>query len=84
MNKLAIFLDVGQNVFVITFATQADKSRVTEGSWLFNKHLFVINQFDGFIQLSMTKFDKTALWVQFHNLLLVGMNGECGEKMGKK
>lgn len=50
---------------------------------MFDHHLFVINQFDGLTQSSMMNFDKAKLLVQFHNLLLRGMNRECGEKMGR-
>lgn len=30
----------------------------------------------------MCKFDTVAFWLQFHNMPLVGMNQECGFKLG--
>lgn len=82
LSKLATFREVRPNVFSITFANHANKSCVVDGRPLFfDNNFFVINYFDGFIQLSIMKCDKTTLWVQFHNMPLVGMNRKCGEKL---
>lgn len=43
----------------------------------------MINSFNGFTQPNLVKFHKASLWVQFHNMPLVGMNQDCGEKIGR-
>ncbi|XP_042969019.1 uncharacterized protein LOC122301691 [Carya illinoinensis] len=83
LSKPAIFTEVGRNVFVITFATHADKNRVESGRpWLFDGNIFVMNVFDGYTPLGHMSFDKAAMWVQFHNLPLAGMSKECGIRLG--
>lgn len=78
------FKEVRLNTFIIMFATHVDRSRVEDGRpWFFNSYVFVINGFDGLVPPSMMKFDKEALWVQFHNMPLIGMNQACGEKLGR-
>ncbi|XP_042972758.1 uncharacterized protein LOC122304562 [Carya illinoinensis] len=68
--------EMGQNIFIITFATHADKHRVeNERPWLFDGNLFVMKEFDGFTTLENVSFDMAAMWVQFHNLPLVWMSG---------
>ncbi|XP_042969125.1 uncharacterized protein LOC122301818 [Carya illinoinensis] len=84
LSKQAKFTEVGSNVFIISFANHADRGRVIEGRpWLFDKHIFVIDLFDGFTQPSSMKFDSAAMWVQLHNMPLVGINKECGERIGR-
>ncbi|XP_041011254.1 uncharacterized protein LOC121255023 [Juglans microcarpa x Juglans regia] len=84
VGKQATVKEVGPNVFIITFSTQMDKKRIEEGRpWSFDNNLFVIKPFDGYVQPNMMKFDNALLWVQMHNLLLVGMNCECGERIGR-
>ncbi|XP_040996001.1 uncharacterized protein LOC121242168 [Juglans microcarpa x Juglans regia] len=73
---------MGRNTLIITFANHADKNRVESGRpWLFDGPMFVMNAFDGYTPLSKITFNA-ALWVQFHNLPLVGMSRECGSKRG--
>ncbi|XP_042950147.1 uncharacterized protein LOC122282243 [Carya illinoinensis] len=82
-SKPIVLREVGRNTFILIFATYADKYRVEGGRpWFFDGQLFVINTFDGSILVSELKFDRASFWVQFHNLPLLGMNKECGEKLG--
>lgn len=83
LSKLAIFIEMGQNTFIITFATHADKNRVVnERAWFFYGNMFVMNAFDGYSPLSNMSFDMASMWVQFHNLPLVGMSKDFGTKIG--
>lgn len=82
-SKPVVLREVGRNIFVMVFANHADKQRVEGGRpWFFYGQLFFINPFDGFIPVQDMKFDLASFWVQFHNLPLLGMNKECGEKLG--
>lgn len=57
ISKRAIFQVVDKNVFVITFATHADKARILEGKpWLFDNSLFVIIPYDGSLQTGAYPF----------------------------
>ncbi|XP_042958199.1 uncharacterized protein LOC122293796 [Carya illinoinensis] len=83
LSKPAIFTEVGRNIFVITFATHADKNRLESGRpWLFDGNIFVMNVFDGYTPLGRMSFDKVAMWAQFHNLPLAGMSKEYGVRIG--
>ncbi|KAF5454481.1 hypothetical protein F2P56_024141 [Juglans regia] len=84
LSKPATFAEMGRNIFVITFANHADKNRVESGRpWFFYGHMFVMKAFDGYTPLNKMSFDVATLWVQFHNLSLIGTSLECGEKMGR-
>lgn len=48
LSSKVVFKEVGPNVFTISFATAADKSRVEKGRpWLFDKNIFFLLEFDG-------------------------------------
>lgn len=71
----AIFREARSNVFIISFATIADKNRVASGwPWLFDNNIFVLEQFYGLRPLKDMEFDKASLWVQLHQLPLFGMH----------
>lgn len=57
VSKQATFKEVGPNVFIITFATHANKKRIEEGRPWFFYNLFVIIHLDGYVQPNMKKFD---------------------------
>ncbi|XP_035543563.1 uncharacterized protein LOC118347656 [Juglans regia] len=83
LSKPAIFTKMGKNIFIITFATHADKNRVMSGRpRFFDGQMFVMKAFDGYTPLNKMSFDDVVLWVQFHNLPLFGMSRECGERLG--
>ncbi|XP_042950149.1 uncharacterized protein LOC122282261 [Carya illinoinensis] len=83
LSKPAVLKEVGRNVFVLSFATHANKERVEAGRpWFFDGQLFVIIPFDGNTPLQALKFDAAPFWMQFHNLPLFGMNKEYGVKLG--
>ncbi|KAF5457896.1 hypothetical protein F2P56_021970 [Juglans regia] len=83
LSRVAKFLEVGKNVFVIIFATHTDKHKVWGGKpWLFNNQLMVLQIFDGFIPPLKMIFEREDLWVQKHNLPLAYMTKKRGEQLG--
>lgn len=74
LNRVAKFLEVGKNVFVVTFANHANKQRVWKGKpWLFDNQLMVLKVFDGFRPPMKICFDREELWVLMYNLPLAFM-----------
>lgn len=60
----AKFQEVGNNIFIITFSTHANKVKVLEGHpWLFDNHLFMLQMFDAFAQPSKLLFEREVFWV---------------------
>ncbi|KAF5454944.1 hypothetical protein F2P56_024573 [Juglans regia] len=83
ISKPASFREVRTNVFVITFATQADKERVWVGKpWLFDNCLMVLNMYDGLTQPDALSFATERFWVQLHDLPFACMNRDCGMQIG--
>ncbi|KAF5468807.1 hypothetical protein F2P56_012927 [Juglans regia] len=83
ISKRAKFKGLGDNVYVMVFANQADKQRILEGRpWLFDNQLFVIMQYDGFTPPSKINFKRECFWIQMHELPLICMNKVRGEIIG--
>ncbi|XP_042962419.1 uncharacterized protein LOC122296681 [Carya illinoinensis] len=83
ISKAAIFTEVSTNIFVVTFETQADKLRVSEGRpWLFDSHLIALKMFDGLTPPQGMVFDHASFWVRMHSLPLSYMTKARGEQIG--
>lgn len=83
ISKKAVFQEVEKNIFVVTFATHADKDRILdEHLWLFDNMLFPLRPYDGRLQSAQIKFESKVFWVQMHNLPLGMMTKERGEQIG--
>ncbi|KAF5474654.1 hypothetical protein F2P56_006537 [Juglans regia] len=84
ISKPAEFREVGDNKFVISFSSVADKLRVLDGRpWLFDNHLFVLKAFEAFTQPNEWKFESELFWIQIHNLPMICMTKEKGNVIGK-
>lgn len=80
----ATFRELGQNVFLLSFATHANKQWVvSRRMWLFDNNLFALEEYDGFTKLQNMRFTNASMWVQLHDLPMASMNKKCGEKIGK-
>lgn len=77
------FSDVGANKFIMEFQLVADLLKIKRGCpWMFDRHLVILQDFDGYISIKDMQFDKEYFWVQFHDLPLGGMNKLVGERLG--
>ncbi|KAF5472196.1 hypothetical protein F2P56_004583 [Juglans regia] len=84
ISRKAQFQEVGTNMFVMTFANQADKLRILQGRpWLFDNQMFVIMQLNGSIPPQKMDFSRERMWIQLHNLPLACMNKDRGVVMGE-
>lgn len=82
-NGLVFFIELSENMFLVEFSNEGDQNKIGEGRpWLFDKHLFVMKDFDGLTPPRNMKFETASFWVQIHNLPLACMNREVGYKIG--
>jgi hypothetical protein len=61
-----------------------DKRRVLEGqSWLVDRQIMVLNDFEGKTPPSQMEFHLTPCWIQVHNMPLLCMSRTVGTKIGE-
>lgn len=70
-------------MFLIEFEEAKDKEMVPEGRpWVFERSLFLVEDFDGRTSPSEFTFDRASFWVRMTNLSLACMGHEVGFKLG--
>lgn len=61
ISKVAKFMEVSTNTFVLVFENQADKQRVWAGRpWLFYSNLLALREFEGDVPLHRIIFDHES------------------------
>ncbi|KAF5465138.1 hypothetical protein F2P56_015169 [Juglans regia] len=84
ISKRASFLEVGKNVFIITFANHADRQHALEGKpWLFDNFQFILKLYEGDLEPGKMKFNVESFWVHIFNLPLGHMTKDWGERTGQ-
>ena len=74
----------GDNVFVAEFGTQADRSRVIEGSpWMVGKHVVLLKVFDLDVQPLQVQFYRLAIWARIMHLPPRLMKAKLGMEFAK-
>ena len=64
------------------FEDKADMERVLMSEpWSFNKHLIIIQRYVKDTPLTVSSFNKTAFWVQMHNMPIRYINVAAAEKI---
>jgi len=64
---------------LFTFNNEKDVGRIlVSDPWSFDKHLVVIQKYDGSSPLQDIKFDRTTIWVQIHGIPLKYMSFKGG------
>lgn len=72
-------------MFIITFATKTNKRKVINGKpWLFDGHLFSLQNMDRKRQLAETMINTKSCWIQIHYLPFRCMNHYYGNIIGGK
>ena len=57
------------NILLIDFEMEADAEKVVQGQpWAFDRHLVVVQRYDGSIQVQDLAFKSTTFWIEIHNL----------------
>jgi hypothetical protein len=78
------FKELKDNIWLFEFSDEGDKRRVLEGRpWSFDRHIVVLNEFDGSTPPSQLEFNRSPFWVQVHDMPLLCMNKNVGTKIGK-
>jgi hypothetical protein len=79
-----MFKEVQDNIWLFEFTDKDDKERVLEGRpWSFDRHILVLNDFDGSIPPSQMEFTHSPFWVQVHDMPLLCMNKAVGMRIGE-
>jgi len=79
----ASFKVIGENMFIVEFENEWDKSRIMEGRpWLFDGNLVSLAEFDGLTPPAKINFDKASFWIRMYNLPLACMGRNIGLKIG--
>ena len=61
--------DGGDNILLLAFEMDVDAEKVMQGApWAFDRHLVVFQRYNGVVLIQDLCFDKTAFWIQLHNL----------------
>lgn len=59
----------GENILLIAFELEIDAEKVLQGEpWVFDRHLVVLQWYDGSSLVQELNFDRMSFWVQIHNL----------------
>lgn len=77
------FKVLGENLFLIDFKNERDKTQVLEGRpWVFEGSLFSVVDYDGFTPSSRISFDRAVFWMWMYYLPLVCMSSTKGHQIG--
>ncbi|KAL9416919.1 hypothetical protein AB3S75_039994 [Citrus x aurantiifolia] len=77
--------ELGDNIFMFKFATEADKKRIlTGGPWHFNRTLMVLVEPTGLGEVTKQSFSHASFWVQIHNVPIMCMNKETIREFGRE
>lgn len=61
--------NIGDHVLVFTFESKADVDRILANEpWSFDKHLVVLQRYDGVRDIHELDFNLTPFWVQVHGI----------------
>ena len=75
--------NVGDNILLFTFDQEVDAVKVLLGEpWSYDRHLVVIQWFEGNKPIKEVEFNKVKFWIQIHDLLYKFMNLETTIEIG--
>ena len=76
--------DAGDNHLLFTFELESNLEKVLMGEpWSFDRHLVVLQRYDGILPMEDVDFSKTSFWVQIHNLPLGYLTPEVALEIGE-
>ncbi|XP_041009301.1 uncharacterized protein LOC121253336 [Juglans microcarpa x Juglans regia] len=77
------FKEMGHNKFLVEFQLQQDKQKVLQGRpWTFDRFLVCMEDLEGTLVQEGPSFSYEVFWIQIHNMPLVSMTHEIGQKLG--
>ena len=80
--------EVGDHIVLFVFELESDAERVLANEpWTFDKHVVLLQRFDGSVPARYLRFTNLKIWVQIHGLpmrmLDLEIAIELGETLGK-
>jgi len=79
-SRTMVFKILGDNLFLIEFEHVWDKSRVLGGqSWVFEGHLFSVEDFHGTVAPARMDIDKAFFWVRMCETMGVQIGSSVGQ-----
>ena len=73
-----------ENILLIAFELEINVVKVLHGEpWVFDRHLVVLQRYDGSSPVHELSFDRTSFWVQIHNLPFSLMTVEAAVSLGE-
>jgi hypothetical protein len=72
---MAQFRDIGNNRFVVRFASKGDyKHAMNNGPWQFDFQMVLLKEYSGYVRPSDMVFDLVEIWVRVLDLPMDMMN----------
>ena len=76
--------EVGDHILLFVFELEADAERVLANEpWTFDKHIVLLQRFDGSTPPRHLRFTKLKLWVQIHGLPISLLDPETAMELGE-
>ena len=74
----------GDNILLIAFEWEVDAEKVLQGEpWVCDRHLVVLQRYDGSAPVTDLSFERTTFWVQIHNLPFSLMTIDAAISLGE-
>lgn len=74
---------MGDNKFLVEFQHLGDKEKVLKGrSWVFDRNLVNLQEFDGSLSTQDIQFTYKPLWIHMHNIPMEAMTHDIGSMIG--
>ena len=76
--------EVGDHILLFVFELESDAERVLVNEpWTFDKHVVLLQRFDGSIPARFLRFTKLKIWVQIHSLPMRMLDPEIAIELGE-
>ena len=76
--------DAGNNMVLFDFEFEVDAVKVLMGElWTFDRHLVVLERYDGSTPIQNLQFKSTSIWVQIHDLPFSYLSKEVAISIGE-
>ena len=76
--------EAGNNMVLLDFEFEVDAVKVLMGEpWTFDRHLVVLERYDGSTPIQNLQFKSTSFWVQIHNLPFSYLSKEVAISIGE-
>ena len=76
--------DASDNHLLFTFELESDLEKVLLGEpWSFDRHLVVLQKYDGTSPMEQVDFSKSSFWIQIHNLPLTCLSPDVAMEIGE-